>query len=261
MQFLSSVWAHLPQVNRQRDELERERAAHLQRYLELEDQRAREREGAPERVAIAQELQSLHSELEGCLASLQSIQQEAFGREMDSLRIREMQLLYDLGEPHTKYRLLLNSARAKRWEALKAWKHAALEEKLGRGEGGGAPNEPGNGQGLTPEEEERLLRDVAPPTDKDLGLNLEEREVLALYNRAPRPPAGEEEREGAMAELAQVKREREEVNRDHQRHQQLITRCVVVSAAVRFCAHAQVTDSLVCQPATNPTMYHTHVLK
>ena len=219
-------------MNRQRDELEQERAAHLQRYLELEDQRARERERAPERVAVARELTSLQTELKECLAALQAIQQEAFGREMDSLRIREMRLLYDLGEPHTKYRPLLNSAREKRWEALKAWKHAALEEKRG----GAAPDEP-VGQGLTPQEEERLLRDVAPPTDKDLGLSLDEREVLALYNRAPRPLAGEGEREAAMAELARVRREREEVNRDHQRHQQLITRCIV-SAAVCFCACA-----------------------
>ena len=79
--------------------------------MEAAGQRARERQNAPDRLAISKELDELHEQLQTALNVLKLSQQTMFVDRMDELRLREMELTFDLGLSQWRYTLTLRDAR------------------------------------------------------------------------------------------------------------------------------------------------------
>ena len=79
--------------------------------MEAAGQRARERQNVPDRLNITKELNELHEQLQGALQLLRMSQKRMFVDHLDELRLREMELTYDLGLSQLRFQLDLRNAR------------------------------------------------------------------------------------------------------------------------------------------------------
>ena len=94
----------------------------LQAHLDEVERRARARQRAPERVEAAREVSLLWAERDKYLEKLQVIQRQRFDRKLEDLRLRAMELSYDLGVGKKHYMMLLGSARRKYSKNLDTWR-------------------------------------------------------------------------------------------------------------------------------------------
>lgn len=94
----------------------------LQAHLDEVERRARARQRAPERVEAAREVSLLWAERDKYLEKLQVIQRQRFDRKLEDLRLRAMELSYDLGVGQKHYMMLLGSARHKYSKNLDTWR-------------------------------------------------------------------------------------------------------------------------------------------
>ena len=101
----------------------------LRIHLEQSSKRARERAKEPDRVAAAAELTELHDRLNDEVKKLQDIHFEMFGRRLEELRLREMELCYELNRESWQHTLLLKEARRKMYQAREKYK-TELDTKL-----------------------------------------------------------------------------------------------------------------------------------
>lgn len=109
----------------------------LQAHLDEVERRARARQRAPERVEAAREVSLLWAERDKYLEKLQVIQSQRFDRKLEELRLRAMELSYDLGVGQKHYMMLLGSARHKYGKNLDSWRE---EHNLGaQGAGSNCP--------------------------------------------------------------------------------------------------------------------------
>ena len=101
----------------------------LRIHLEQSSKRARERAKEPDRVAAAAELTELHDRLNDEVKKLQDIHFEMFGCRLEELRLREMELCYELNRESWQHTLLLKEARRKTYQAREKYK-TELDTKL-----------------------------------------------------------------------------------------------------------------------------------
>ena len=100
----------------------------LRIHLEQSSKRARERAKEPDRVAAAAELTGLHDRLNIEVKLIQDIHFARFGARLEELRIREMELCYDLDQDSWKHILLLKEARTKEYKARENYKEMKDKE-------------------------------------------------------------------------------------------------------------------------------------
>ena len=94
----------------------------LRIHLEQSSKRSKERAKEPVRVAAAAELTELHDRLSDEVKKLQNIHYERYGRRLDDLRHREMELCYELNRESWHHILMLKEARKKVYQALEGYK-------------------------------------------------------------------------------------------------------------------------------------------
>ena len=186
----------------------------LRQHLEAAGERARERQNAPERLAASQELLHLHELLHEQLKILEEIQHDKFVERLDQLRIREMELTYDLGMSQWRYQLLLKSAREKKSTGLEDWKGQKNSERLEMQRR--VAEDPSLEPPHWPSVDEQI-----PPSEVDLGLTLDERAILRVHSRAPLE-LGEEEKAELKRELQELREEQKVLGNHNQQHQKTI---------------------------------------
>ena len=104
----------------------------LQAQLDEAERRERARRSAPERVEAAREVTLLQTEREKCMKQLQVVQKLRFNRKLEDLRLREMELSYDLGVAQRHYMIMLRRTRNKYATHMNAWKAAWEQKRLSR---------------------------------------------------------------------------------------------------------------------------------
>lgn len=103
----------------------------LQAHLDEVERRARARQRAPERVEAAREVSLVRAERDKYLKQLQVIQNQRFDRKLEELRLRAMELSYDLGMGQKHYMMLLRSARQKYAKNVDAWREEHILDAPG----------------------------------------------------------------------------------------------------------------------------------
>lgn len=201
-------------VNRLHIQEAQDRVNVLRQHLEAAGERARERQNAPERLAASQELLHLHELLHEQLKILEVIQHDKFVERLDQLRIREMELTYNLGMSQWRYQLLLKSAREKKSTGLEDWKGQKNSERLEMQRR--VAEDPSLEPPHWPSVDEQI-----PPSEVDLGLTLDERAILRVHSRAPLV-LGEEERAELKRELQELREEQKVLGNHNQQHQKTI---------------------------------------
>ena len=137
---------------------------------------------------------------------------------LDEIRIREMEVMYDLGMSQWRYQLTLKSARNKKTTGLEDWRVQKNSERIEMQRR--LAEDPTMEPPQWPRADEQI-----PPSDEELGLTLDEREILRVYSRAPLE-LGEEERAELTQELQKLREERAVLGDNHQQHQRKICKWV-----------------------------------
>lgn len=148
----------------------------LQAHLDEVERRARARQNAPERVEAAREVSLVQAERNEYMTKLQAIQARRFDNKLEELRLREMELSYDLGVGQRHYMLILRRARNKYGKNLDAWKseqitHRLLSYREEMGDDDAYPPEWVDGPDLPPD---------CPPPDWKKGLSRGELAIMEV---------------------------------------------------------------------------------
>ena len=196
-------------ANRVRMREAQHRVNALRRHLDEAGERARVRQQAPDRVAAAKEVSEFQDKIYKELKALKKLQRPQFTEELERLRLREMEITFELGMSHWRYQFLLKEAREKRGRGLDKWRSNAFSKMMARYRAGDDTSPP-------PEETEL-------PTDESLGLTQSERSVIQLYWRKRRE-LGQEEQETLRGELRELSERRKVVLEEHHTHQSKIAR-------------------------------------
>ena len=205
-------------VNRLHLQEAQDRVNVLRRHLEEAGERARERQNAPERVAATRVLDRLHGLLHEQLKILEMVQRKNFVARLDEIRIREMDVMYDLGMSQWRYQFTLKSARNKKTTGLEDWRVQKNSERIEMQRR--LAEDPTMEPPQWPRADEQI-----PPSEEELGLTLDEREILRVHSRAPLE-LGEEEKAALKQELQKLREERAVLGDKHQQHQKKICKWV-----------------------------------
>lgn len=150
----------------------------LQAHLDEVEQRARARQRAPERVEAAREVSLLRAERDKYLKQLQVIQSQRFDHKLEELRLRAMELSYDLGMGQKHYMMILISARQKYSKNLDTWRAEQITQRLLS-----YREEVGDDSAMPPEWEDDspdMPRPNSPPPDWKNGLTREELAIMEV---------------------------------------------------------------------------------
>ena len=100
----------------------------LQAQLDEVERRERAWQRSPERVEAAREVSLVQSERENYTKQLQVVQKSRFDRKLEDLRLRQMELSYDLRAGQRHYMIMLRRTRNKYGTHMNSWR-AAWEQK------------------------------------------------------------------------------------------------------------------------------------
>ena len=205
-------------VNRLHIQEAQDRVNVLRQHLEAAGERARERQNAPERLAASQVLLNLHEQLHEQLKILEILQHDKFVERLNQLRIREMEVTYDLGMSQWRYQMLLKGAREKKANGLEDWRSEITSERLEVRRR--AAEDPSIEIPNWPE-----ISELVHPSEVDLGLTFDELAILRVHGRAPLE-LGEEGRAELKRELQELREEQKALGDRNQQHQETICKCV-----------------------------------
>ena len=147
----------------------------LQLHLDEVDRRSRIRRNAPERVSAAKEVAEAQDLQMRCIKRLQEIQSKRFDRKLEDLRLRQMELAYDLGVNQREYMILLRDARHKVHKNVQMWKSDQMNERLMAYRA-----EVGDDNAFPPDWQDFLSRGIPPPANWDQGLSREELAIMEV---------------------------------------------------------------------------------
>lgn len=151
----------------------------LQLHLDEVDRRSRIRRNAPERVSAAKEVAEAQDQRMNYIKRLQEIQSKRFDRKLEDLRLRQMELAYDLGVNQREYMILLRSARYKVHKNVQMWKSNQMSERLKAYRA-----EVGDENAFPPDWHEFLSHPTPPPANWDQGLSREELSIMEVSHCA-----------------------------------------------------------------------------
>ena len=148
----------------------------LQSHLDEVERRSRIRQSAPERVTAAREVTQAQEQRSKYMKQLQEVQSLRFDRRLEELRLREMELSYDLGESRRRYMLLLGGARTKHSKNVNAWRKDQITDRVLSYQ-----EEMGDDNAFPPDlEDYPKVGPVYPPPEWTKGLSREELAIMKV---------------------------------------------------------------------------------
>ena len=143
--FISVVWLQdqirngvgpqwLEQDRREIHRIERKEAEDelqsLQDHIDEAERRSKVQQSAPERVEAAKEVATAQGRRAKCLKQLHHVHKKRFNSKFEALRLKEMELCYDLGVNQRRYVMLLRSARHKVEQTVQNWRAGRIASLL-----------------------------------------------------------------------------------------------------------------------------------
>ena len=201
------------EVARLEQEASKSQATAMWRHLESAGKRSRQRQRDPKRVAASNQVNENHEILSEHMSRIELSERDHYHSMIEQFRVREMQLLYDLGEGHEKYHAILTEARETRYAILGRWREHKRSEWLEQHRA-----LPGN-EDSYPEGWPHIKLKL--PYDVELGLAPDSLAILQMHGRTP-TALSSERREKVERELAVIRTKRSALLADFQQHTQQV---------------------------------------
>ncbi|CAI8010254.1 E3 ubiquitin-protein ligase MARCHF6 [Geodia barretti] len=170
---------------------------------------------SPRRREAARAVEEIQEKRSRYMKQLQEVQSRRFDQKLEHLRVRELELSYDLGAGQRHFMMVLRGARMKQGRRNEGWRerHRVRRYREETGDEGATPPESYKAPDPIPH--------TPPPSDWGEAFTPEEVTVMQLIRRERRE-MDVTEREETERRLEQVRQEQRRILRNQQEHTEMI---------------------------------------